>query len=265
MQNIQSHPSLFVIVIQAGRSTSILELNKIHWHFILEKAPWNGGFYEKMVQNVKRNLCKSLKNSQLNFEELTNVLVEVEVVINSRPLTYMSPDDDIEKALTPAHLILGKRLLTLADGKICLNEEDDTPKILSKRAKYLRKLQTHFYRKWQSEYLSELREYHTARNSKARKGMANAEIEKGEIVIIHEEKLPKGQWRLGKVERLYEGNDGVVRGAYLKAVSRTGRTTRLRHPVSKLYPLEVRTTSTSSDVDRRCDSQREQLKVERPP
>ena len=177
----------------------------------------------------------------------------------------MSPGD-IEEALTPAHLILGKRLLTLPDGKICLNEEDDTPEILSKRAKYLRTLQTHFWRKWQSEYLSELREHHTARNSKVRKGMANVEIGKGEIVTIHEEKIPiaKGQWRLGKVEWLYEGNDGVVRGAELKAVSRTGRTTRLRRPDSKLYPLEVRSTSTSSDVDRRCDSQRRQLKVERP-
>ena len=84
-----------------------LNSNKIQWHFILEKAPWNGGFYERMVQNVKRNLHKSLKNSQFNFEELTTVLVEVEAVINSRPLTYMSPDD-IEEAFTPAHLILGK-------------------------------------------------------------------------------------------------------------------------------------------------------------
>ena len=42
-----------------------LNSNKIQWHFILEKAPWNGGFYERMVQNVKRNLRKSLKNSNL--------------------------------------------------------------------------------------------------------------------------------------------------------------------------------------------------------
>ena len=93
----------------------------------------------------------------------------------------------------------------------------------------------------------------------------NAEIGKGEIVTIHEEKLHKGKWRLGKVEQLYEGNDRIVRGAELKVVSQTGRTTRLHRPVSKLYPLEVGSTSTSSDVDRKCDSQRGQLKVERPP
>ena len=93
----------------------------------------------------------------------------------------------------------------------------------------------------------------------------NAEIAKGEIVAIHEEKLPKGHWRLGKVEQMYEGNDGIVRGAELKVVSWTGRTAHLRRPVSKLYPLEVRSTSTSSDVDRKCDSQRGHLKVERLP
>ena len=56
---------------------------------------------------MSKNVRKSLKNTQLNFEELTTVLVEVEAVINSRPLTYMSPDG-IQEALTPAHLILGK-------------------------------------------------------------------------------------------------------------------------------------------------------------
>ena len=56
----------------------------------------------------------------------------------------------------------------------------------------------------------------------------NPDIGKGEIVTIHEEKLPKGQCRkVGKVEQLYEGNDGIVRGAELKVVSRTGRATRL--------------------------------------
>ena len=99
--------------------------------------------------------------------------------------------------------------------------------VLSKRTKYLRALQAHFWRKWQSEYLSELRERHTVRNSKGQKGVVNAEIGKSEIATIHEEELPSGQWRLGKVEQLYEGNDGIVREAELKAVSQTGRTTRL--------------------------------------
>ena len=51
------------------------------------------------------------------------------------------------------------------------------------------------------------------------------------------------QWRfiLQKapgMEQLYESNDGVVGGAELKVISRTGRSTTLRRPISKLYPLE---------------------------
>ena len=46
--------------------------------------------------------------------------------------------------------------------------------------------------------------------------MANTPIKKGDVITIHEDNLPEGQWRLGKVEKLYDGNDGVVRGVELK-------------------------------------------------
>ena len=35
----------------------------IVWKFILERAPWFGGFYERMVQAVKQQLRKILCNS----------------------------------------------------------------------------------------------------------------------------------------------------------------------------------------------------------
>ena len=69
----------------------------------------------------------------------------------------------------PNTFYLGKRLLTLPDGKVCLTEEGDTPEALTKTAKDLRALQAHLWRKWQSQYLLEVKQ-HTARISKARKG-----------------------------------------------------------------------------------------------
>ena len=95
-----------------------LNSKKINWKFILQKSPSHGGFYERMVQSVKRNLKNTLKNAQLNYEELITVLTEVEAVINLRPLTYLY-SDNVNQTLTPAHLIYGKRLLTLPDS-ICL-------------------------------------------------------------------------------------------------------------------------------------------------
>ena len=65
-----------------------LGANRIEWKFNLERAPWWGGFLERMVQSVKRCLRKVLGNARLTFDELLTTLVEVEGTLNSRPLTY---------------------------------------------------------------------------------------------------------------------------------------------------------------------------------
>ena len=62
----------------------------IKWHFILPKAPWWGGFYERLIRVVKECLRKSLGKAKLTYEELETSLLEVEMVINSRPLTYIN-------------------------------------------------------------------------------------------------------------------------------------------------------------------------------
>ena len=89
----------------------------IRWQFNLAKAPWWGGFFERLVKQVKSCLKKTLGRSKLSFDELTTILVEVEAVLNSRPLTYLY-SDDVEEPLTPWHLVIGQRLLTLPMGPL---------------------------------------------------------------------------------------------------------------------------------------------------
>ena len=206
---------------------SFLASKKINWHFILQKSPSHGGFYERMVQSVKRNLRKTLKNAQLNYEELTTVLAEVEAIINSRPLTYMY-SDNINEALSPSHLIFGKRLLTLPDNIVYPEEIDDTPELFNKRMKYLITLQKRFWKQWSTTYLNELREHH-----KNREGTSVCrEIQEGELITVQEDNLPRGQWKMGVIQRTLRGEDGVVRGAEIKIVTKSGETSLLRRPVS---------------------------------
>ena len=69
--------------------------NKVTWKFIVERAPWWGGFYERLVKSAKSVLKEVIGRTSLNFEELRTLLIEVESVLNARPLTYVQEDDGI--------------------------------------------------------------------------------------------------------------------------------------------------------------------------
>mgnify|MGYP000544943039 FL=1 len=86
----------------------------IKWTFNLKRAPWWGGYFERLVQSVKRCLKKILKNAKVTSEELQTVLVEIESTLNSRPLTFAS-SGEIEEHRTPYHLLCGRRLLAMQD------------------------------------------------------------------------------------------------------------------------------------------------------
>ena len=72
-----------------------LSNNGVSWKFIVEKAPWWGGFWERLIQSVKRCLKKCIGRTTLNYDELQTLLSEVETVVNSRALTYVEDDHDL--------------------------------------------------------------------------------------------------------------------------------------------------------------------------
>eukprot|EP00731_Ephydatia_muelleri_P028378 Em0020g22a len=82
---------------------------RIQWTFILEKVPWWRGFYERLIQSMKRCLRKAIGKTRTDYDELVTVLVEVEATLNSRPISYLS-SEDIGEPLTPSHLLMGRQL-----------------------------------------------------------------------------------------------------------------------------------------------------------
>ena len=203
------------------------------WKFNVEAAPWWGGFFERLVKSVKLSLKKVIRNARVNYDELSTVLVEVEAALNSRHLTYVF--DEMEEPLTPSHLIVGRRILSVPS-KNSSNEVDQTEGTLTRRAKFLQRTLDHFWNRWKSEYLTQLREYH--RYSKRANSVRKVQV--GDIVGLHENKTPRQQWRLGKIERLLPGRDGHVRSAVVRVKSGNSPTEEWRRPLQRLYPLEVR-------------------------
>jgi hypothetical protein len=117
----------------------------------------------------------------------------------------------------------------------------DEPSALSRRAEYLNKTFKCFWRRWREEYLTALREKHSAT-----KGKLEELIQVGDIVLIHGDSL-RINWKYARVDSLIRSEDGVVRAVNVWTAD--GLTNR---PISKLYPLEVRakiiSPSTASSV-----------------
>ena len=209
----------------------------VEWAFNLPKAPWWGGVFERLIKSTKRCLKKMIGQAKLTYDELLTAVIEVEMILNSRPLSYVSADD-MEEPLTPSHLMIGRRVSSLPDN-LCHAEEDSdeeiTPALLGKRARHLNKTLNQFWRRWRREYLLELRECHRHNTGDPKA----TSVSVGDVVIIHDKDRPRGFWRLAVVKDTLKGQDGTVRGAILRTTNKGGHSMELRWPIQLLYPLEV--------------------------
>ena len=216
-------------VVRAPEVKRYLLNNQITWDFIVEKAPWWGGFWERLVGSVKRCLKKTIGRSTLTFEEMRTLLVEIESTLNNRPLTYVYDDTEgISQPLTPASLIYGRQIVGTANGRHF--EIISTAQSLTKRAL------TQFVKCWRREYLLGLRE-NSQRQKKNQR--VTPTIQLGDIVILKDDLTLHAWWKLARVIELLSGRDNQVRAARVQVLS-AGKTTILRRPIQLLIPLEVR-------------------------
>ena len=217
----------------------------IYWEFILERSPWWGGFWERLVQSVKRPLRKILKKSNITYEELLTITTEIEGVINSRPLCYLN-SDDLSEIVTPSHLLYGRRILSKSsDRSNSSNIQEETVQSISKRLKHLKRLIDNFKTRWSREYLLELREYQKLNNKKP----AN-ELAVGDVVLIFEDKQPRSKWKMGIVHELIKSKDNLIRGCKLKVIRRDNGTIMfINRPINQLVYFEVSQTSDTEHVE----------------
>ncbi|XP_062557045.1 uncharacterized protein LOC134221894 [Armigeres subalbatus] len=77
------------------------QVRRTTWHFIAPRAPHQGGLWESNVKCMKNHLYKSLSESHLTYEEINTLLIQIEAILNSRPLIPMNDDPFDYQALSP--------------------------------------------------------------------------------------------------------------------------------------------------------------------
>ncbi|XP_018562144.2 uncharacterized protein LOC108904181 [Anoplophora glabripennis] len=177
-----------------------LNKNSITWHFIPPRSPHFGGLWEANIKGAKHHMKRILGNSFLTYEELYTVVVQIEAVLNSRPLTPLSSDPADLIALTPSHFLIGDVLTTIPQENVV-----DTPVNRLSLYKKLQQMLQHFWRRWSTEYISNLQN-RTRWNSQSPQ-----EIQPNTMVLLKEDNLPPLQWKLGRVSEVYRGKDNIVR------------------------------------------------------
>lgn len=82
------------------------EFPRILWRFNAARAPWWGGFFERMMAIIKDKLARCFiltKSIYKNFYRFQEAVAYAQDVINSRPMTWMSQaNDETRHPICPA-------------------------------------------------------------------------------------------------------------------------------------------------------------------
>ncbi|KAG7305534.1 hypothetical protein JYU34_009613, partial [Plutella xylostella] len=184
---------------------------QIEFKFSPPYSPHFNGLAEASVKSVKHHLKRVLSMTHLDYEEMYTVLVQIEAILNSRPITPISSDPSDLVALTPAHFLIGRTLTMLPAPQV-----DNAPINTLSRYKRVQALKAHFWNRYYKEYISALQirsKWHTNRG----------QLQLGQMVLIKDDRLPPNRWLLGRITAVYPGTDGINRVADVLSTSGTLR------------------------------------------
>ena len=173
----------------AAKTHLFLTHHNIIWKFIAPRAAWWGGWWERMIATMKHCLCKVLGRFQVSQEGLNNTLVATEDAIKSRPIVQA---EDEAGALIPAHLLIVERLTATPSGP-----EPETNGSLTKEFRMWQKQADDFWRRWQREYLTTLRNFHEVRHQQA-----STKFGRGDGALLQEDVRPRHMWKRAVIEQL---------------------------------------------------------------
>lgn len=184
------------------------------------------------VKSFKHHLYTTVGNRAFTFEELYTILVRIEAILNSRPLTTPTSDPGDLTVITPGHLISGEQIVRPLGPGI----EELSPSDLVAWDR-IRRVEQAFWDRWQDEYLLSLQ-----KRTKWTNREENVKV--GDLVIIKDDDMPPGHWKKGRITEVFPGADNCVRSVSVKTAS-----SEFIRPITKLVLLPVETGEGDNKKD----------------
>ena len=179
---------------------------------------------------------------------MLTVLAECEAAVNSRPLTCSAEEDP----LTPQHFLRGHFI----DVPLDTSGEPVLSGLSLKEFQVQASSLSHsFWTRWSRNYLTNLPKCVQNNNH------IKPSIQVGDLCLIRDEPpRPRLQWPLAKVEKLYQGRDGLTRAVRVK--TQMGTYDRC---ITRLHRLELDCGTTPPEEVEPEQPPPEEVEPEQPP
>ena len=197
----------------------------VDWEFNPAMASHMGGVWERQIRTVRSVLSSLLIEhaARLNDESLRTLLVEVEAIVNSRPLSTETLSDNTVEPLCPSGLLTMKTKVILPPPGVF----QQTDVYCRRRWRAVQYLANEFWTRWRKEYLLALQE-------RQKWGTVRPNLDVGDVVLLVDDEVKRNKWPMGRILEVFPSDDGLVRKVSVKV---SGSDTPLSRPVVKVVLL----------------------------
>ena len=168
------------------------------WIFGPADSPWYQGAAESLIKSAKSSINQAIKGKRFGLSQLLTIFTQSANLLNERPIGFMPGIDNPITILTPNNLLLGRSTAANPGGSETL-----TPTI-EKRLTAVRDAVDVFWYHWTELYAPTL-------ISQAKWLHETRPLQEGDVVLVADSNVMKGEYRVAIVHAVHPSKDGLVR------------------------------------------------------
>ena len=207
-------------------SSDALLAKGLEWEFIPAHTPHYGGVWERIVGLFKRMISTLDEGNTPKFDVFNTALIEMEAVLNRRPLVPLSSSADDDEALTPAH-ILYPATFAHSSATIIPDNPIHPAEVLRCTWKQAQSRVCTSQRLFFRDYVTLLHQRHKWTKT-------SDSLSVGDLILIVDETVSRRSWKMGRVIQTL-GSDGLTRRVNVKRADGKIST----HDRTKVVKLEM--------------------------